>query len=105
MFILGSFYKTEAFGIVQIEAMAFGKPVISTNIYGSGVPWVNKNDISGIVIPIKDSLAITKAILQISKNEILYARYSKGALDRFNENFKLEIMIKKIFLVYKNLLK
>jgi rhamnosyl/mannosyltransferase len=105
IFILGSFYKTEAFGIVQIEAMAFGKPVISTNIDGSGVPWVNKDGTSGIVVPIQDPLAISKAILQISNDKILYDRYSKGAFDRFNENFKLEIMINKILFIYHNLLK
>ena len=104
LFILSSFYKTEAFGIVQIEAMAFGKPVISTNISGSGVPWVNKNDISGIIVPIKDSLAITKAVLKISENEILYNKYSRGSLDRFNEYFKLDIMINNTLLIYKNLL-
>jgi len=104
IFILSSFYKTEAFGIVQIEAMAFGKPVISTNIYGSGVSWVNKNNNTGIIVPIKDSLAISKAILEIAENKFLYTKYSIGSFDRFNEYFKLELMINKTISIYRNLL-
>jgi rhamnosyl/mannosyltransferase len=104
IFILSSFYKTEAFGIVQIEAMAFGKPVISTNIYGSGVSWVNKNNNTGIIVPIKDSLDISKAILEIAENKFLYTKYSIGSFDRFNEYFKLELMINKTISIYRNLL-
>ena len=104
LFILSSLFKTEAFGIVQIEAMAFGKPVISTNINGSGVPWVNNNNVSGIVVPIQDSVAITNAIKIITQDELSYLNYSNGALDRYNQFFKLEIMIKKIHSVYSKLL-
>lgn len=39
VFCLSSVWKTEAFGLVQIEAMSCGKPVVATNIEGSGVPW------------------------------------------------------------------
>ena len=42
--------RTEAFGVVQIEAMAAGRPVVSTNL-PTGVPWVNQDGVSGLVVP------------------------------------------------------
>lgn len=53
VFCLSSVQKTEAFGIVQIEAMSCGKPVIATNIPHSGVSWVNAHEQSGICLTLK----------------------------------------------------
>ncbi|MDV2140620.1 glycosyltransferase [Citrobacter amalonaticus] len=51
IFCLPSVHESEAFGVVQLEAMSFSKPLISTAIPGSGVSWVNQNMKSGIVVP------------------------------------------------------
>ena len=51
VFVLSSTTKAEAFGIVQIEAMSCGLPVVSTRIPASGVAWVNKDGESGITVP------------------------------------------------------
>ncbi len=54
IFCMPSTERSEAFGVVQIEAMAFEKPIVSTNIKGSGVAWVNKDNISGKIVEPKN---------------------------------------------------
>src|SRR3989344_3355077 len=68
IFVLPSHLKSEAFGIVQMEAMAHGKPVVSCNISGSGVPWVNKSGVSGIVVEPENPSELAGAILKLMDN-------------------------------------
>ncbi len=103
VFVLPSIYKSEAYGIVQIEAMAFGKPVISTRIEGSGVDWVNQNGQSGFTVPIKDSYSIAKSITQLREDKELYNKLSKGALSRYKSMFTTEIMISALIKAYHSL--
>ena len=101
VFAMSSIKKSEAFGVVQLEAMSFGKPIISTDIKGSGVGWVNQNGYSGIVVPTMNELAIANAIISITKNKkIDFGNQSK---DRYNENFKINVITKKIINIYLNL--
>lgn len=65
IFVLPSITPNEAFGVVQLEAMACGKPVVSCDL-NSGVPWVNQNGITGIVVPPRNPSAIAAAIKALS---------------------------------------
>ncbi len=61
VFALPSVTRQEAFGVVQIEAMTYGKPVISTDL-GTGVAWVNQHGVTGLVVPPADPLALRDGI-------------------------------------------
>lgn len=104
LYVLSSIWKTEAFGIVQIEAMSCGKPVVATKIKGSGVPWVNEDGVSGINVEPKKPKAIADAILLILSDEDCYMKFSKGARERYETLFQKKIMIDKCADLYKTLI-
>lgn len=103
VYCLSSIMKTEAFGIVQIEAMSCGKPVIATDIPASGVPWVNVDGVSGLNVPVMDGHAIADAIIRITTNSTLYSRLAAGAQERFNSLFRKETMITRCKEIYSGL--
>lgn len=100
VFCLSSVQKTEAFGIVQIEAMSCGKPVIATNIPHSGVSWVNAHGVSGLNVAPENAKALAEAIVNVTQDPLDYQRYSQGAKKRYNELFTKEHMIEKCLNIY-----
>lgn len=104
LFCLSSVMKTEAFGIVQIEAMSEGRPLIATKIPGSGVSWVNEDGVSGINVAPRDGRAIADAIKRITGDDRTWERFSQGASRRFNERFTRKMMIDSCLALYSELL-
>ena len=105
MLVLPSTHKTEAFGIVQLEAMASGKPVVSTNIKGSGVPWVNVNGRTGIVVEPQDAQALADAICKLLEDDALAAKMGKAGRARVEKYFDTKIAAKKTLELYKRVLR
>jgi len=101
LFVLPSVFRTEAFGIVQIEAMSCGCPVVATQIPGSGVSWVNRDGVSGVNVPPGDSHALAQGILRAMQNR---NTFSEGARSLFQERYTFQRMINQIINLYENLL-
>ena len=104
VFVLSSIQKTEAFGIVQIEAMSCGTPVVATKIPGSGVSKVNADGISGINVDTRDARGIASAIMSIAGDRNRQRIYSQGALERFSRFFTKERMISNCLGIYNSLI-
>lgn len=104
LFCLSSIWKTEAFAIVQLEAMACGKPVVATNIPESGVSWVNRNGVSGLNVDPQNADALAEAIITILSDEQLYRRLSEGAKQRYETLFTKRLMTKNCLAMYQALL-
>lgn len=96
-FIQPSLYET--FGVVYIEAMACGKPVIATNVTG---PNEIINEDTGIIIPPKNINAIVYAVDQMLDH---YENYSPEYISNYiNKNFSYEIVGKKLDRIYKQII-
>ncbi|MBQ8463083.1 MAG: glycosyltransferase [Prevotella sp.] len=104
VYCLSSVMKTEAFAIVQIEAMSCGKPVVCCNIKGSGVPWVNRDGESGLVVEPESAEALADAIRRLTDDSALYQQLSAGAKSRYEQLFRKEKMISRCCELYQQLL-
>lgn len=103
LFCLSSKQKTEAFGIVQIEAMSCGKPLVATRIPGSGVSWVNRDGVTGINVGPEDDAAMAEAIERILSDKALYSTYAANARKRFEEIFTEDKMIDNCLDLYERI--
>ncbi|MBN1474635.1 MAG: glycosyltransferase [Syntrophaceae bacterium] len=99
LFVLPSIDASEAFGIVQAEAMSYGLPVINTDL-PSGVPHVSLNEVTGITIPPRDSIALSFAIKRLCDDPDFYEKCSSNALQRA-KLFTEENMVKRYVKLYK----
>jgi glycosyltransferase involved in cell wall biosynthesis len=93
LFVLPSVAKTEAFGVVQAEAMAAGLPVVSTNL-PTGVPWVNRDGVSGLVVPPGDAHALGRALGRLVEDAALRRRLGEGARRRAEALFSRPRMVR-----------
>lgn len=101
--VLPSIFRSEAFGIVQLEAMACGKPVISTEL-GTGTSYVNQHGRTGMVVPPKDPDGLAEAINFILDNKEIRLEYGMAARDRIEKYFSLDAMVKNTVRIYESLL-
>jgi len=95
--------RSEAFGLVQIEAMACGKPVINTDL-ATGVPEVSLNQVTGLTVPVGDSKQLSVAIKSLWEDAELLLKLSQGARDRAEAKFskdKFEADLKSALLKIK----
>lgn len=102
LFVLPSISRNEAFGLVLVEALYFGKPLITTDVNGSGMNYVNQNNITGLVVPPKNSKALAYAVNKILSNRSLYNFFSENAKRRFDE-FKIDVVGNKILRLYEEI--
>ena len=80
---LPSVTAQEMYGMTQVEMMAAGKPMISTDIPRSGVPCVNLHDTTGLIVPPRDATALANAATHLANDRALHARFSTGAAETF----------------------
>jgi len=98
LFVLPSVTRQEAFGLVLVEAMACGKPVVSTDF--SGMPYVVGD--AGLLVGPRDDSALREAILKIARDRPLSQKLGKKAVERVEKLFTKDVVCVVIWNVYKS---
>jgi rhamnosyl/mannosyltransferase len=104
IFALASVARSEAFGIVQLEAMACGKPVVNTSL-DSGVPSVSLDGVTGLTVPPNDPIALAGAINKLLDDSQLRGAYGRAARLRVNQEFDQAVMLERMETLYKRVLR
>jgi rhamnosyl/mannosyltransferase len=104
VFALASIARSEAFGIVQLEAMACGKPVVNTSLL-SGVPFVSQHGVTGLTVPPANPDALAIAINSLLDQPQRCRQYGDAARRRVQQEFGLELMAQRTHLLYDGVLR
>ena len=97
-----AFHSTyESFGIVLVEAMASGKPVISTDV--GAIPEIVDNGKTGIIIPPRDSKAFADAILKLVGNKNLRIKMGIEGRKKAEEEYDWDRIVERYEGIYESL--
>jgi glycosyltransferase involved in cell wall biosynthesis len=91
----------EGFPKVLMEAAACGRPVITTNV--AGCRDAVKHNITGMLVPVRNSRALANAIIYLLKNKVKLTQMGKKALLYAKKNFDIKNIVKKNLEIYSEL--
>jgi len=100
VFALPSVARSEAFGLVQIEAHAAGTPVVSTDLT-TGVPYANLDGVTGLTVPVGDVGALSDALRRLIDDDELRSRLGSQAQERALRDFTIPRMVDDTLDVYQ----
>lgn len=94
LFVLASNQRSEAYGVVLLEAMTFGLPIVTTDIQGSGVPWVAGEGATGPIVPVGSPTALAAAIQSVMADNDTRALRQRSR-ERFVDLFGVQTMVER----------
>jgi glycosyltransferase involved in cell wall biosynthesis len=103
VFCLPSVEQSEAFGLVQLEAMACGKPVVCTQL-NNGVNVVNQAGVTGLAVPVRDATALAGALNTLLNDDVLRSKLGQQAKTHAISGYSLTAMSNSHAALYHMLL-
>jgi glycosyltransferase involved in cell wall biosynthesis len=101
---LPSIERTEAFGLVLLEAMYFGKATVISDVPGSGMGWIVDHEVTGIKVPAADAAALAGALRQLQANRDTLARLGENGRRKFDQQFHIHQATAAITGIYAEIL-
>ena len=101
LFVLPASHPSEAFGLVQVEAMAAGLACVTTEV-GTGTSWVVQDGITGRVVPPNRPAALAEAINSLLSDPDRRSQMGRAAAERARAEFDESIMIDRILRIYES---
>lgn len=103
VYCMTSTVRAEAYGVAMVEAMARSRPVVATDIEGSGVPWVNLHGYTGFNLPVGQPGPLTAALNRLLKDAGLRDRLGHAARQRYLSEFNATLMTHRTAALYERL--
>lgn len=87
--VFPSHLRSEAFGVTLLEGARAAKPLVCCDL-GTGTTWVNRHNVTGLVVPPGDAPALAEALNTLAGDDALCERLGQGALARWQQLFTPE---------------
>lgn len=103
IFCLPSISRAEAFGLVLLEALSYGIPIITFKMASSGTNFINIDNVTGLMVDNIDSRELAKKIDVLSSNPKKYKKFSINSRNRYLKIFSEDKFIyemDKLFIKY-----
>ncbi len=100
VFVMPSIW--EGFGLVLLEAMAAGRPIVASRV--ATIPEVVVDEETGLLVPAGDPLALASALAELAEQPALAARMGEAGRERLRRQFSVEKMVGDTELLYRELL-
>jgi glycosyltransferase involved in cell wall biosynthesis len=101
VFCLPSRERTEAFGIVLMEAMRYGKPVLASHVAGSGMTWVVQDGHNGQLVPCDDVAAWATQLDELAINPTIRQRLGEEGARQFLTRFSIRSVAEQMANLYR----
>lgn len=102
MLAFPSYYPKETFGLVNLEAMEYKLPVISTN--EGGIPYVVKDGETGLICPSRNPIALSQALAKLIENPELRIAMGEAGYKFFKSEFTIDKFIDRLINVFNRVL-
>lgn len=101
---LPSIERTEAFGMVLLEAMCCGKATVISDVKGSGMGWVVEDGVTGLKVQPEDSLELAAALRQLQTDRDKVTVMGENGREKFHRRFHIDQSAAGITTVYNEIL-
>ena len=102
---LPSIERTEAFGMVLLEAMYYGKATVISDVEGSGMGWVVEESITGLKVPTGDVEALKNALGKLDSDRAKLSRLGLDGKLKFEQDFHIRKSTAAVLDLYKTLVR